>query len=176
MDGWHFLFIYNPPIHNYLPYIMLSPDQNFMVVVILMALLSWYDQSKPHPQKKTRRGGRKLYKKLNLMEYSECRPNNILCSFIPCFPFSFHSMSRLISLCILLWFHHSFSEFTLFRLFWRSFLVYSPCLFSLPDPSPAIEPAPKETQVARRFSLTSSLASSSASSFATRRTKGTWLA
>ncbi|KAM9358153.1 guanine nucleotide exchange factor DBS [Symphorus nematophorus] len=34
------------------------------------------------------------------------------------------------------------------------------------------EPAPKETQVARRFSLTSSLASSSSSTFAARRTKG----
>ncbi|XP_038555499.1 uncharacterized protein LOC119888799 [Micropterus salmoides] len=45
----------------------------------------------------------------------------------------------------------------------------SPRLFLLPDPSPAIEPAAKEAEVARRFSLTSS---SSSSSFATRRTKG----
>ncbi|XP_073332185.1 guanine nucleotide exchange factor DBS [Pagrus major] len=37
---------------------------------------------------------------------------------------------------------------------------------------PAAEPAAKETQVPRRFSLTSSLASSSSSSFAARRTKG----
>lgn len=47
---------------------------------------------------------------------------------------------------------------------------------TLPDPSVAVEPAAKEAEVPRRFSLTSSLASSSSSSFATRRTKGTWSA
>lgn len=58
--------------------------------------------------------------------------------------------------------------FSLF-LFTSFFIIILPYLLRLP----AADPAAKEAEVPRRFSLTSSLASSASSSFATRRTKGT---
>lgn len=67
-----------------------------------------------------------------------------------------------ILLCFLI-----FSPITSFG----SLYLLSPWFLLCPDSSPAVEPAAKEAEVSRRFSLTSSLASSS-----TRRTKGTWLA
>lgn len=70
----------------------------------------------------------------------------------------------------------SSSSATSSRLLLLPVAPFCSCLLSLlplllPDPSQAIEPAAKEAEVTRRFSLTSSLTSSS-SSFATRRTKG----
>lgn len=84
-----------------------------------------------------------------------------------CLSFTFDVMSH-VHPHLILW----FSSFSFLHFFHSGLL---PCLLLLPAPSLTLEPAAKEAEVPRRFSLTSSLASSSTSSFATRRTKGIWL-